>query len=396
MQKRLLSVFITAILGSCALTGCQNAPEASADSDVYRAKSALESEVENIASEKSDRNTAEAGETMKERYDALVGTEENGIWICAEIEMVPQTVQTLILRERDDFDEVKLKELLGSENVRNITAEYLEQQEKELNELDEDEKPKEFPHLGDDTFLILSDGQKEASFKWNTCVSYENKDLKQKCSQIYKVAPEIDVTGNGESVSAKFSLDHAEEMLLEKLAALDETDIYPAQIYYYELDDIAFYRMDFSPVYEGIGVANEFGQWRYGEVLPMGTAWVTEEGVASMDLGYNGGYCGKITEQSENRIMTFSQVTEVLSAYLKSGTLLGNSEEKLTEVELVYYPIFQDSELLLTPAWHIFVPLDDMVDALDSGDAIWQKVFEEGAAWNIYLDAVTGELIKVE
>ncbi len=396
MKIRLSSVFITTILGICTLTGCQNAPEVSADSDVYRAKSALESEVENIASEKSDMNTAEAGEMMKERYDALVGTEENGIWICAGIETVPQTVQTLTLRERDDFDEVKLKELLGSENVRDITAEYLEQQGKELNELDEDEKPKEFPHLGDDTFLILSDGQKEASFKWNTCVSYENEDLKQKCSQIYKVAPEIDITRNGESTSAKFSLDHAEEMLLEKLAVLDETGIYPAQIYYYELDDTAFYRMDFSPIYEGIGVANEFGQWRYGEVLPMGTAWVTEEGVASMDLGYNGGYCGKITEQSENRIMTFSQVTEVLSAYLKSGTLWGNSEAKLTEVELVYYPIFQDSELRLTPSWHIFVPLDYMIDALDSGDAIWQKVFEEGAAWNIYLDAVTGELIKVE
>ncbi len=259
MKKRVFSVLITAIWGSCALTGCQNAPEASADSDVYRAKSGLESEVEHIASEKSDRNMAEAGETMKERYDALVGTEENGIWICAEIETVPQTVRTLILRERDDFDEVKLKELLGSENVRNITAEYLEQQEKERNELDEDEKPKEFPHLGDDTFFILSDGQKEASFKWNTCVSYVNEDLKQKCSQIYKVAPEIDVTGNGESASAKFSLDHAEEMLLEKLAVLDETDIYPAQIYYYELGDIAFYKIDFSPVYEGIGVANEFG-----------------------------------------------------------------------------------------------------------------------------------------
>ena len=37
-----------------------------------------------------------------------------------------------------------------------------------------------------------------------------------------------------------------------------------------------------------------------------------------------------------------------------------------------------------------------MMDAMESGDKAWQEAFESGAAWNIYLDAVTGELIKVE
>ena len=77
-----MSVLIAGALGICVLTGCQKAPEASADSDVYHAKSSLEGEVENIVAKESGTNTtgtdkAESGGS----YDALVGTEENGIWI---------------------------------------------------------------------------------------------------------------------------------------------------------------------------------------------------------------------------------------------------------------------------------------------------------------------------
>ena len=52
--------------------------------------------------------------------------------------------------------------------------------------------------------------------------------------------------------------------------------------------------------------------------------------------------------------------------------------------------------MVLTPAWHIYIPLKDMMESLESGDQAWQQAVENGGAWNIYLNAVTGELIKVE
>lgn len=397
MKKKFLCVLIAGALGVCVLAGCQKAPEASADSDVYHAKSSLEGEVENIVTKESDTNTAGTDKPKSGgSYDALVGTEENGIWICAEVPAAPQTVQTLTLQKRDDWDMEKLREVLGSEsgNVQDITAEYLAQREKELSEMAEEDKPGEWLNFGDDSLMILSDGQKEVSFVRNTSVSYVDEILKKNCDAIYKKAPEIDVTGDSETAPARFPVSHAEDILLEKLAVLDITEIHISRALYYELDQTAFYELTFTPSYETIGVASEFGQIVLGEVQPRGTAWITEDGIVTMRLE---DYCGKITEQSENgNILTFSQVTDILEEYLENNTFCGNSKAKLTQAELVYYPKLQESELILTPAWHIYIPLNEMMDAMESGDKAWQEAAENGTAWNIYLDAMTGELIKVE
>ena len=258
----------------------------------------------------------------------------------------------------------------------------------------EEDKPGEWLNFGDDSLMILSDGQKEVSFARNTSVSYVDEILKKNCDAIYKKAPEIDVTGDSETAPARFPVSHAEDILLEKLAVLDITEIHISRALYYELDQTAFYELTFTPSYETIGVASEFGQIVLGEVQPRGTAWITEDGIVTMRLE---DYCGKITEQSENgNILTFSQVTDILEEYLENNTFCGNSKAKLTQAELVYYPKLQESELILTPAWHIYIPLNEMMDAMESGDKAWQEAAENGTAWNIYLDAVTGELIKVE
>ncbi len=397
MKKRFLSALMAGALGICALTGCRKAPEASADSDVYHAKSSLEGEVGNIVAEEPDGNTAGMdGAKQDGSCDALVGTEENGIWICAEVPAVPQAVPTLTLRERDDWTAEKLKELLDSRdaNVQDITGEYLAQMEKELSEMNEDDKPVEWLNLGDDSFMMLSDGQKKASFRGNTSASYVDEILKKSCDAIYKKAPEMDAAGNDEGIPAKFSVSRMKDILLEKLAVLDIMEIHISRILYYELDGTAFYELVFTPSYETIGVASEFGQIEFGDVQPRGTAWITEDGIAAMSLD---DYCGKITGQSENgKILTFSQVTDILEKYLENNIFYGNSKAKLTQTELVYYPTLRESELILTPAWHICIPLNEMIEALESGDKVWQDAVEKGAAWNIYLDAVTGELIKVE
>ncbi len=223
MKKGFLGVLLAGVLGACSVTGCQKAPEPSANSDVYHAKGSLEGEVENIRTEEGDANRDPADETESGiSCDAMVGTEQNGIWICADIPAVPQTVPTLTLQPRDDWDEKKLEELLDgrNKNVRDITAEYLARSEKELNEMDEEDRPGEWMNFGDDSFMILSDGEKEVHFARNTCAGYVDEPLKADCDAIYKKAPETDVTGTGDTAFAKFSVSRAEEILLEKLAVL--------------------------------------------------------------------------------------------------------------------------------------------------------------------------------
>ena len=397
MKKGFLGVLLAGVLGACSVTGCQKAPEASADSDVYHAKGSLEGEVENIRTEEGDANRDPADETESGiSCDAMVGTEQNGIWICADIPAVPQTVPTLTLQPRDDWDEKKLEELLDgrNKNVRDITAEYLARSEKELNEMDEEDRPGEWMNFGDDSFMILSDGEKEVHFARNTCAGYVDEPLKADCDAIYKKAPETDVTGTGDTAFAKFSVSRAEEILLEKLAVLDITELHISEAFYYELGETAFYELLFTPSYGKMGVASEFGGIRYGEARPNGRAWITEHGVATLALE---DYCGKITERSEDgAILTFTQVTGILEKYLESNALCGTPTAKLTRAELVYYPAFCESAMVLTPAWHIYIPLKDMMESLESGDQAWQQAVENGGAWNIYLNAVTGELIKVE
>lgn len=397
MRKRYVSVLMTGVLGICVLTGCRTAPEASGDGDVYHAKSSLESEVESIVNSQEAVDTvgtddAEPGGS----YDALVGTEENGIRICAQVPAVPQALPALTLRERDDWDAEKLKAFLDSKSkdVQDITEEYLAQREKELREMDEDEKPVEWLNFGDDSLLIISDGLKEASFARNTYANYEDAVLKKNCTSIYKDAPEIDVMRNSGAADAAFPVSRAEEILLEKLAVLDITEISVFEAFYYELDGTAFYELVFSPSYEKIKVASEFGSVKLGEVCPRGTAWITEDGIAAMRLE---DYCGKLTEQSENgKILTFPQVTDVLEKYLENNMLCGSSKAKLTQAELVYYPTLEEGKLILTPAWHVYIPMKEMQELLEAGDQAWQEAAANGAAWNIYMDAVTGELIKVE
>mgnify|MGYP000781438945 CR=1 FL=1 len=121
-----------------------------------------------------------------------------------------------------------LKIFLDSQNgkVQDITQEYLAEQETLLNappeEVDtgdgiETSKPVEMTHFGDDSLLVLSDGERTAFFARNTTANYENEDLLQDCDRIYKQAPEKNLTWDRENTGVSFSFTQAQEILQKKL-----------------------------------------------------------------------------------------------------------------------------------------------------------------------------------
>lgn len=406
MKKRIVNMLLIAGLGVVCLGGCGETPEVSENGGITHAKSNVEQAVEDIVTQgavnKADGSAADTFAEQGGFYDNVIGTQENGIWIYAEVPKVPETVNQFTLQPRDDLNEALLNVFLDSQsgNVQDITQQYLAEQGALLNAPPEKvdagdgievSKPVKITHFGDDSMLMFSDGERTAFFSRNTTANYEDERLIQDCMTIYKQAQEKNLTWDRENTGASFPLTQAQEILQKKLELLGVTEINPYEIYYYEMDGIAFYEIKFTPSYEGVGMAHEFGQMGIEDVIPNAFAWVTAEGVAKLNLGE---VLGKVTEQAYMKnILSFSQVTDILERYLESNTICGCAGAKLTQVEFVYYPDYKEPQLVLKPAWHICVPLSIQ---LESDDSAYAQMFEKAAAWNIYLDAVTGELLRVE
>ncbi len=411
MGKRCLGVLLAVFVGACSLTGCQKAPEISENGGISHAKSNVEQEVEAVAAQEpesgADGSTAGTLAEQGSFYDNVIGTQENGIWICAEIPAVRENISRLTLAAREDLDADTLTAFLGSRGgkVQDVTRQYLAELEAELNappvEVDagdgiEQSYTEIMTHFGDDSALVFSDGEREASFRWNTAAYFQDEKLRERYYEIAGQAEAKEISSGEGNEDAPFTMAQAEELLMEKLGTLGITEIDYKKIYYYEHDGEGCYELYFTPRFEGMSLAREFGMHTKEEIIPDATALLMKDGVAEVNL-WNA--LGKIKERKDmGKVLGFSQVEDILKKYLEGNVLTGCAAAKLTEAELVYYPLYQEqgSELELIPSWHIYVPLNQAVDGLEAGDPAYKKLMEGAGAWNIYLDAVTGELLKVE
>ena len=129
-----------------------------------------------------------------------------------------------------------------------------------------------------------------------------------------------------------------------------------------------------------------------GQVRPDGWAEVPQEGVAEVSLN---NFCGKAVRQDPVTALSFEQVLKILEQYLDGGMIESDGRINYDRVELNYYPaptapaldgIEYKPELVLTPMWHIYVPIDEYVDSY--GDAVGPS--------HICVNAVTGELINTD
>lgn len=425
MNKRIVNMLLIAGLGAVCLGGCQKAPEVSENGGIPHARSNVEKEVADAAAQGSEngadgsaldalaeQNTAEGNmsNALAEQggfYDNVIGTQENGIWIYAEVPAVAENISRLTLTARADLDEDTLRAFLGSQSgtVQDITQQYLAEREAELNappvEVNagdgiELSKTEVMTHFGNDSTLVFSDGERTVAFIWNTTVFFRDEKLRERYFEIAASAQsEKELDGSEGNEDAPFTMAQAEELLMEKLGTLGITEIDYKKIYYYEHDGEGGYEIYFTPRFEGIGLAQEFGMHTKEEIIPDASVLLVKEGAAEVNL-WNA--LGKIGEKKDvGKILGFSQVEDILEKYLEGNVLVGCAEAKLTQAEVVYYPVYQEkeSELELIPAWHIYVPLDQYVDGIANGEA-YVKANEKGAVWNIYLDAVTGELLRAE
>ena len=116
-----------------------------------------------------------------------------------------------------------------------------------------------------------------------------------------------------------------EELLLDKLSKIDLTEIYIYKITSYQNESVTFYEVKFTPSYEGMGVVHEFGSVVYGEVQPLGDAWVCEGDIVTLSLDSS---LGKVEKQEKcETVLSWGQIEQILevNAAHKAAVFLGNS-----------------------------------------------------------------------
>ena len=184
----------------------------------------------------------------------------------------------------------------------------------------------------------------------------------------------------------------AEKILLAKLSPIGmaEIDIYKMTQYQYE--SLTFYEIEFTPSYSGMGIIHEIGSIASGEIFPSGKAWICEESIVTLDLN---ACLGKVeTQEKSKTVLSWSQIEKILETYLKSGAINGSDQAVLTEVELLYYPTFQEAQnkLELVLVWHIYTPMSAWMENEELAEAF----VANGSTWSICVNAVSGEIVRSE
>ena len=393
MRKIFISMTMAATLCVLTISGCQRMPEASDDQDVLHAQGALEQQIADIAGEKPQQQSGGA-------YEGTVGTTDNKMRINARIPDIPANVYQITLVPNEDLDMEVLTALLdsGGGKIEDTSQEMLDEIEKsDYDNTHGDEEVFFYSKFSDHSAMQLTDGQREASFTGRTSAGYVDYDLRDTYfgnihTSTKDAENSIRIPVGQPDTGTGFSVKEAEEILLDKLEPLGITEIGLNRIMFTEGNGYSYYELGFVPLYEGMAMIGEVDSCGFGEIYPKGFATVTPEGVADVNLE---NFCGKIAVKEPVTVISFAQVEMILEQYLDSNMIRADEKLTLSNVKFEYYPVPNPapakgeieyrSKLELIPIWHIYMPLDDYVDAGYEGDGFH----------NICINAVTGEIERL-
>ena len=386
MRNKVAGLAVVMVLMSVSVFGCQKAPENSADGDIFHAKDSVEQEVDAVVNEYGGETENDTGD-----IDSIIGIKnQNAIRIRAQAPDVPQNVYHMVLSENEALTKDILTEFLESEtgDITDLSEEAQIRLEQSEAENERAEERAVFSAFGSAPVYEFSDGQKTAVFSNGTGAYYQNDLLYEKCASIYKSAGET-VLSEADHIN---DYREAEKILLAKLTKVGVTEIEIYRITQYQKENFTFYEIEFTPSYEGVGVAHEYGSIAAGEIFPSGKAWICEKSIAVLSLD---ACLGKVeTREQCGNVLSWGQIEKILETYVNSGQIKGNGQAVLTEVEFVYYPIYKEDEnkLELVPVWHIYTPMSLWMENEELAEAFAAN----GSTWNICVNAVSGEIVRSE
>ena len=385
MRNKVFRLVVVTMLMAVGICGCQKAPESSADGDILHAKDSVEDEVAAIVNE----SESEMENDMQE-INSIIGTGDNAIRIQAQMPDVPQNVYHMVLSENEALTKDLLTEFLESEtgNIKDLSEVAQKEMEQSKAENEQAEDRAVFSVFGSAPVCEVSDGQKTASFSHGTGAYYQDEFLYEKCASIYKSAGETVL----EEADSENVYRETEKILLTKLSKIGMAEIDIYKITQYQKENVIFIEVEFTPSYEGMGVVHEFGSIASGEIFTSGKAWICEESIATLSLD---ACLGKVeTREQCETVLSWGQIEKILETLLNSGKINGSNKAVLTEVELLYYPIYKEDEnkLELVPVWHIYTPMSAWMENEELAEAF----VANGSTWSICVNAVSGEIVRSE
>ena len=385
MRNKVLELVVVTMLMAVGICGCQKAPESSANGDILHAKDSVEDKVALIVNESES-----AMENDMQEINSIIGTGDNVIRIQAQMPDVPQDVYNMVLGENETLTKDILIEFLESEtgNIKDLSEQAQKEMEQSKAENEQGEERAIFSVFGNAPICKLSDGKKTASFSDGTSAYYQNELLYEKCASIYKSAGETVL----EEADSENVYRETEKILLTKLSKIGMAEIDIYKITQYQKENVIFIEVEFTPSYEGMGVVHEFGSIASGEIFTSGKAWICEESIATLSLD---ACLGKVeTREQCETVLSWGQIEKILETLLNSGKINGSNKAVLTEVELLYYPIYKEDEnkLELVPVWHIYTPMSAWMENEELAEAF----VANGSTWSICVNAVSGEIVRSE
>lgn len=387
MRKRhMIGIVLAAVL---CLNACQKAPEVSSDEDILRAKDPQEDVIQSLAKEQGD---AKDGSKAGEKIDLVLGEGENVMHIKALFPAVAEASGSLIMQADSSLNENKLKVFLEPQGaIRDTTQELIKNSETEKRRAIEaareagEENPESvvqtMPSIGDKDFkLQLTDGNRTVTCMDYFFLTYKDDALWEKYMNIIQKCEKEKTEESG-----IFSMQEAQQLLLKKLSLAGIAGVSFYEAHTYEADGLCFYEMMFTPSFDGIGVTSDFGSHKIDEIVPQGYAWVGMDGVGKIELSQ---FCMQAAALEEGRTFSFDRLKEILAVYLENGDISCNKAAAYSGLDFVYYPMTKQEKLYLVPSWNINIPLDVYVEDVA---AKYPDVNR-----SIFIDAATGELLKVE
>ena len=392
---------LAAVFCAAALSGCQKAPAAAADSDIPHAGTAMEQQEADTSGEQP-LGEQQGLEEQPGGYflEKTLGTGENKITIRAQIPAVPDHVYQMTLLPDDTLGKDELLALLatGEDAAVDSSQELLEEiaQSDYDNTHDPEGEYCYYSRFSDRTAFQFSAGQREVSLAGHTSVGYKDSALWDRRIGMTVYEEEL-IPPSQADTEGEFPLREAKRILLDKLEPLGIKEVSFRQIRYCKGDGYSYYELVFAPVQEGVSMIKETVGYTLGEIHPIGWAYVTPDGVSELDLS---NFCARIGEKEPVTVLPFEKIEQCLEQYLDNGLIVTDERMVFDHVELEYYPLPNTQvqsemeyrqKLELIPIWHIYITMEDYVEKYAGLEEISPEAVD-----NICINGVTGEVERAE
>lgn len=205
---------------------------------------------------------------------------------------------------------------------------------------------------------------------------------------------EVLLEDNNVDISEQFTVKQAEEQIVNTLSEILDM---PVKIYscktVHNGNGAGYYDFHIVPVLGNHAIAiNDLTVNADNVVDVFGRVIIGQEGISQIEA--TNFLWKSLANGEEENFLSFAKVKTLLQYYMEKDSISASEYITFTKAELVWFPTTNDwSTANLIPVWRFYVPNWERTHLEPN---IMQNIFEEHIPLDICIDAVTGELVRLE